>query len=38
MNALSSLYSIVMDCEINASGHGNNFVDGLNTSDKIHLK
>ena len=27
-----------MDCAINAPGHGNNFVDGLNVTGKRYLK
>ena len=35
---LSSSYGIIMDCEINAPGHGNNVVDGPNATDKRCLK
>ena len=38
MTVLSSLYGIIMDRTINASGHGKNVVDGLNTTDKLYLK
>ena len=35
---LSSSYSIIMDKSINAPVHGNNFVDGLDATDKRYLK
>ena len=38
MNVLSSSYGIIMDHAINEPGHGNNFVDGLNATDKRYLK
>ena len=27
-----------MDCAINEPGHGNNFIDGINATDKHYLK
>ena len=33
MTVLSSSYSIIMYCGINAPGNGNNFVDGINAMD-----
>ena len=38
MTVLSSSYCIIMDCVHNALGHGNNVVDGLNSTDKHYLK
>ena len=38
MNVLSSSYVIIMDCAINAPGHGNNVVDGINATDTRYLK
>ena len=38
MTVLSYSYGIIMDCTINAPGHGNNVVDGLNAMDKRYLK
>ena len=38
MNVLSSSYFIIMDCAINAPGHGKNFVGVLNATDKRYLK
>ena len=38
MTVLSYSYGIIMDHAINAPGHGNNVVDGLNAMDKIYLK
>ena len=38
MTVLSSLNGIIMDCTINSSGHENNLVDGLNTTEKRDLK
>ena len=38
MTVLSSSYGIIMDSEINAPGHGNIFVDGLNAMDTFYLK
>ena len=38
MTVLSSSYGIIMDFAINVPGHGNNFVDGLNATDKKYLK
>ena len=38
MTVLSSLYGIIMDCAINAQGHGNNVVGGLNETEKTYLK
>ena len=37
MAVLSSSYVIIMDREINATNHRNNFVDGLNATDKLYL-
>ena len=33
MTVLSSSYGIIIDRAINAPGHGNNFVDGLNATE-----
>ena len=38
MTVLSSSYVIIMDLAINAPGHENNVVDGLNATDKRYLK
>ena len=38
MTVLSYSYGIIMDCAINAPGHGNNVVDGPNATDKRYLK
>ena len=38
MTVLSSSYCIIMDCAINALGHGNNVFDGLNAKYKRYLK
>ena len=38
MNVLSSSYGIIMDQAMNAPGHGNNVVDGLNATRKRYLK
>ena len=38
MTVLSYSYVIIMDFKINALGHGNNFVDGLNATEKSYLK
>ena len=38
MTVLSSSYGIIMDRVINAPGHGNNVVYGLNAEDKRYLK
>ena len=38
INVLSYLYVIIMDCVINAPCHVNNFVDGLNSTDKLYLR
>ena len=38
MTVLSSSYGIIMDRAINAPGHGNNVVDGLNSKVKRYLK
>ena len=38
MTVLSYSYGIIMDRAINAPVHGNNVVDGLNTTDKHYLK
>ena len=35
---LPTLYGIIMDHTINAPGHGNNVIDGINTEDKRYLK
>ena len=34
MAVLSSSYGIILDRAINSPGHGNNVVDGLNTTEK----
>ena len=38
MTVLSSSYGIMMYISINAPGNGNNFADGLNTTDKRYFK
>ena len=38
MTVLSSSYCIIMDWAVNAPGHGNNIVDGINATDKLYLK
>ena len=38
MYVLSSSYGITMDRTINATGNGNNVVDGLNETYKHYLK
>ena len=38
MTVLSSSYGIIMDSAVNAPGHGNNVVDGLNAIEKYYLK
>ena len=38
MTVLPYPYGIIMDEAINAPGHGNNVVDGLNATDIIYLK
>ena len=38
MTVLSFLNVIIMCCEINAPGYGNNFVDRLNSTYKLYLK
>ena len=38
MNVLPSSYGIIMDRAINAPGHGNNVVDGLNATNTGYLK
>ena len=38
MTVASSSYGIIMDRAINTTGHGNNVVDELNTTDKRYLK
>ena len=38
MTVLSSSYGIIMDREINATGHVNNFFDGLNATEKRFLR
>ena len=35
---LSSSYGIIMDCAINAQGHGSNVVDVLNATEKLYFK
>ena len=37
MTVLSYLYGIILHRAINAPGHGNNVVDGLNGRDKCYL-
>ena len=38
MTVLSYSYGVIMDCVINEPGHVNNVADGLNATDKHHLK
>ena len=38
MTVLSSANGIVMDHTINAPGHTQNFVDGINATDEQYLK
>ena len=38
MTVLSSSDGFIMDCAINAPGHGNNIVDGINATDRCYLK
>ena len=38
MTVLSSSYGIIMDCTINAPGHGNNVVYGISSTGKRYLK
>ena len=38
MTVLSSSYGIMIDLAMNAPGHGNNVVYGLNETDKHDLK
>ena len=38
MTVLSYSYGIIMYPSINEPGHGNNFIYGINTADKRHLK
>ena len=38
MTHLSSLYGLIMGYATNATGHGNNVVDGLNATFKRYLK
>ena len=38
MSVLSYSYSIKKDSKMNGSGHGNNVVDGLNTTTKCYFK
>ena len=38
MKSLSSSYGIIIYRAINAPDNGNNFVDGLNTTDKYDFK
>ena len=38
MNFLSYLYGIIIYCAINSPVHENNFVDGLNATEKSYLK
>ena len=35
MTVLSYLYGIVMDCEINAPGHGNSVQNGFNDTEIV---
>ena len=37
MTVLLYLYGIIMDSAINAPGHGNNVVNGINATDKLLL-
>ena len=38
MTILSALFGIIMYHLINAPSHGNNVVDGINTTEKLYLK
>ena len=38
MTVLSYSYGIIMDCAINALGHGNIFLDVINATGKRYLK
>ena len=38
MTVSSSSSGIIMDRKINVPGHGNNIVDGLDTTEKLYLK
>ena len=38
MTVLSYSYGIITDHVINSPGHGNNFVDGINATEKCYLK
>ena len=38
MTVLTDSYGIIMGHKINAPGHGNNVIDGLNSTDKHYLK
>ena len=38
MGVLSYLYGIIMDSEINPTGHGNNVVDGITSTEMFYLK
>ena len=38
MTVLIYSYVIILDHEINVPGHGNNFLDGLNATEKRYLK
>ena len=37
MTVLLYSYGIIIDCAINALGHGNDFVDGINATKKLYL-
>ena len=38
MTVLYSSSVIILDSAINAPGHGNNVVDGINVTDKLYFK
>ena len=38
MTVLSSSYGVIIDCTINAPGHRNNYIDGINATDKHYFK
>ena len=38
MTVLSSSYGIIMNRAIDVLGHGKNFIDGINATDKRYLK
>ena len=38
MSVLSYSFGIIMDCSVNAPGHGYNYVDVINAMDKRYLK